>query len=526
MEVADFVQSEKTRKYDRQLRLWGEKGQEAIDKSHICLVGSSLQHLGSCGVLGTEVMRPLALAGCNRMTVVEPNQPVTERDTVNNFFLPPLTIGSMRGEAAMVGLIEMNDDLKAEYVDGKVEDILSGNVGGGPDKFFDKFSIVVTVNLEEKSLVALSKVLWAKELPMVVVKTVGLLGYIRLQFNEVFVTDPHTRDPIPSLQLTHPFPALSKHVLATIHATQTPSEYSKLPYPIVLSDMIGKWCQQHQEYPKTFQEKLKFKDLVKQEMREKYPNDFPENVEQALRAVNTLSGDEVLPSNLKALFEQVDSAPSSAPFFRVVSAMKRFYTQHGRLPVPGTMPDMAANTDTYIALQNVYRTQASEDAAEVYKLCMEDNKTTALEFQGVEPLVTLMCRNVRHLARLAGSCLAEEYTTARPAKTLANEWGDAARCYMLLRSSEATSGEVESIKKNVYDLLESWKFEHEESPLISDALLEEVATYGDSQIHTVCAFMGGCVAQEVIKLIQNQYIPLNNTLIYNAISGTTQSFTL
>ena len=39
---------------------------------------------------------------------------------------------------------------QAEYVDGKVEDILSGNVGGGPDKFFDKFSIVVTVNLEEK----------------------------------------------------------------------------------------------------------------------------------------------------------------------------------------------------------------------------------------------------------------------------------------------------------------------------------------------------------------------------------------
>ena len=56
-------------------------------------------------------------------------------------------------------------------------------------------------------------------------------------------------------------------------------------------------------------------------------------------------------------------------------------------------------------------------------------------------------------------------------------------------------------QKNVYDLLESWKFEHEESPLISDALLEEVATYGDSQVIVINFFLN--YTYEIFKNYEN-----------------------
>lgn len=38
--------------------------------------------------------------------------------------------------------------------------------------------------------------------------------------------------------------------------------------------------------------------------------------------------------------------------------------------------------------------------------------------------------------------------------------------------------------------------------------------------------IGGCVAQEIIKLITKQYIPINNTFIYNAITSETAVFNL
>lgn len=37
-------------------------------------------------------------------------------------------------------------------------------------------------------------------------------------------------------------------------------------------------------------------------------------------------------------------------------------------------------------------------------------------------------------------------------------------------------------------------------------------------------FKGGCISQELIKLITKQYKPINNTFIYNAITSETATF--
>lgn len=39
-------------------------------------------------------------------------------------------------------------------------------------------------------------------------------------------------------------------------------------------------------------------------------------------------------------------------------------------------------------------------------------------------------------------------------------------------------------------------------------------------------FSGGCAAQEVIKLITKQYVPLDNTFIFNSVTSTTATLRL
>jgi len=44
--------------------------------------------------------------------------------------------------------------------------------------------------------------------------------------------------------------------------------------------------------------------------------------------------------------------------------------------------------------------------------------------------------------------------------------------------------------------------------------------YGGCEPQTVAALIGGVAAQEAVKLLTHQYLPLDNTYIFNGINGT------
>ena len=56
---------------------------------------------------------------------------------------------------------------------------------------------------------------------------------------------------------------------------------------------------------------------------------------------------------------------------------------------------------------------------------------------------------------------------------------------------------------------------------IRENILEELTRYGASELHSISAFIGGCCAQEAIKLITHQYVPLDCVLVYNGIREAT-----
>jgi NEDD8-activating enzyme E1 regulatory subunit len=57
-------------------------------------------------------------------------------------------------------------------------------------------------------------------------------------------------------------------------------------------------------------------------------------------------------------------------------------------------------------------------------------------------------------------------------------------------------------------------------------VLYNSARYNGAELPNIASLMGGLVAQEVIKIITRQYIPVNNTCIYDGMNATTATYIL
>jgi amyloid beta precursor protein binding protein 1 len=59
---------------------------------------------------------------------------------------------------------------------------------------------------------------------------------------------------------------------------------------------------------------------------------------------------------------------SKETFWIIANAVKQFYAKHKSLPLPGSVPDMKAQSTVYVQLQNIYKSKARKDAAEVLEI--------------------------------------------------------------------------------------------------------------------------------------------------------------
>lgn len=231
---------------------------------------------------------------------------------------------------------------------------------------------------------------------------------------------------------------------------------------------------------------------------------------------------------------------SSEVLWILVRAVKEFIEQdnNGWLPVPGVIPDMTADTENFINLQNIYRAQALQDAELVYKraqqLLQELNLSSDLI---TDKDVKLFCREFASIAVLRGSCVADEYEKQPSTDVIVQleESNPLMLIYVALRALDKFKSECGSCPGEIYveadtarikaiacKLLNEWNVV---TPF-SDDWAHELCRYGGAEIHTTSAFAGGCIAQEIIKLITKQYKPINNTFIYNAITSETAVFKL
>ena len=72
-------------------------------------------------------------------------------------------------------------------------------------------------------------------------------------------------------------------------------------------------------------------------------------------------------------------------------------------------------------------------------------------------------------------------------------------------------------------MLKTWQLDEK---IVDKSHAEEMVRYGGCEMHTIAAIVGGVASQEIVKLITHQFVPLNNTYIFNGISGEAAVFEL
>lgn len=525
-------QSEKNKQYDRQLRLWGDHGQAALESGHLCLINAT--------ALGTEILKSIVLPGVGAITIVDHNM-VSEEDIGSNFFLECSSKGLNRASETLRLLLELNPAVQGHAVQEPTEQILKEN----PD-FFKSFSVVVATSLGEKIIQDLAQHLWDINVPLILCRSVGFLGSFRIQIKEHAIVETHPENEQIGLRLDVPFPALSEYLDSFDLDAIDLKDHGHIPWIVILYKAVQKWqLTNKNRWPMSRKEKNEIKEII-QEFIRKDENGIPieeENFEEALRAVNTALVPTFLPVKIQELLycsSATNLTKDSLPFWIMCSALRSFIEAEGKgkLPLRGVLPDMTASTEHFVKLQTIYRTQAAMETEIVYRKVKEI--VSQLHCENIsEAEVKLFCRHSHDLHLIKGSNIATEYQLGsnNVASYIARflEEPDVMMVhYILLRSAEMFRSEhcrapgewepeadISKLKTCVSKLLTDISC----SPFPKDDHIHEMCRYGGAEIHSVSAFLGGCIAHEAIKIVTKQYNPVNNTFIYDGASTNTATFT-
>uniref|UniRef100_A0A673YBZ6 NEDD8-activating enzyme E1 regulatory subunit n=1 Tax=Salmo trutta TaxID=8032 RepID=A0A673YBZ6_SALTR len=512
------TKASKEQKYDRQLRLWGDHGQEELENAHVCLINSTAS--------GTEILKNLVLPGIGSFTIVDGHK-VSGEDVGNNFFLSNNSIGRNRAQAATELLQELNTDVSGNFVEESPDKLLDND-----PEFFHRFTLVIGVQLPESTCLRLGSVLWNANVPFLVCRTYGLVGYMRLVVKEHTVIESHPDNALEDLRLDQPFAELKSHIQSYDLEGMGKKAHSTAPY------------DHNFQLPKNYKEKEAFKQLIRQGIlkNEKGTPEDEENFEEAIKNVNTALNPTKIPSSVDDLFngEQCNDITSQTPAFWVMTRAVREFVQNdgrGNLPVRGSIPDMIADSEKFINLQNVYREKAMQDASVVSK-----------HVESLLQSVGKVCKNAAFLRVVRCRSLAEEYSVETVNKdeitcTMDSADGEMV-LYLMLRSVDRfyqqhsrypgvynyqVEEDISKLKLCVNSLLQEYSL----NVSVKDDYIHElyvlfflgVGANVPSSICFQCVSLGSA-AQEAIKLITRQFVPFNNTFIYNAMSQTTATFQL
>ncbi|KAL9000123.1 MAG: hypothetical protein Q9169_001198 [Polycauliona sp. 2 TL-2023] len=535
----------KEKKYDRQLRLWAASGQQALEDAHILLLND-----GGPGVVGVETLKNLILPGIGNYTIVD-RTTVAEKDLGVNFFLTDDSLGKSRAEETCKYLTELNPDVNGYPVQESLNDFLEK----GPN-VLDKYNLVVFVASKQNNLLLrlVSDHCAGKALPLFYVHSLGLFSHFSAQLPDPFpIVDTHP-DPTSSqdLRLIEPWPELQDFAKSKTHNLGTLSnhDHGHVPYLLLLLRFLDDWRGSHDgQIPMEYREKKEFKSFVQSKARTDNAEGGEENFEEAAAAILKSLNKPSLPSGLREVFEDPSSKEpqnDSANFWLVANAIHKFHQTHGSLPLTGALPDMKAQSGDYIQLQNIYKAKARKDVDEVTQslrsMEAKMKRQTPVEAKEIESF----CKGAAFVKLIKGKPLPIHGPSSRIPQTLLDnilEDEDSLLPILVafqvydqwLQDSSGTSHKdneratTTAEENSTLDaLVQSARLlmdQHvdEIMPRI-EPTLEEFARASGAELHNISALTGGMVAQELIKVLTKQYIPIDNTCVFDGITSKSGVF--
>ena len=562
----------KERKYDRQLRLWAASGQEALENAKILLLNTG------AGVVGIETLKNLILPGVGSFTVVD-EAVVEEKDLGVNFFLSEDSLGKSRAEECAKFLKELNPEVKGQGIRSA-----SGVSSRWPILLLIRLQSLASFIPEipdiSPTLIllvgpsscahALSAYCLTKSIPLFYVHSIGFYSHFSVQIPSQFpIVDTHP-DPASTqdLRLLTPWPELVELVQRkTEKIDQLPDhEHGHVPYLLLLLHYLENWREGHDgKAPQNYGEKKEFKSLVEKGARISNPEGREENFDEAAAAVLKSLNPPSITSGLREVFESEDCKTPSAEserFWMIAHAVQKFHAKHELLPLPGTLPDMKAQSADYINLQNTYKKKARQDLAEVISTVRSTEERLKRKAPIDEKEVEAFCKGAAFVKLIRGRPLRFAQIHDKKTQRGMMDWSDSAKGLALeLQMPEESSLPI-YIAFLAYDHIQIHTATPSSEPSTSGESFNQAADYASSlltqlakqaglldevdlqplitqaenvlkeferaedaaELHNISALTGGMVAQEVIKVVTKQYIPVDNACVFDGIVSKTAVF--
>ncbi|KAM0255172.1 hypothetical protein ACHAQJ_006015 [Trichoderma viride] len=511
--------SDKERKYDRQLRLWAASGQAALESANILLINSGP------GTAGIETLKNLVLPGIGKFTIAD-NAVVQDVDLGVNFFLDESSLGKSRAQCCTELLLELNPEVDGVWNSTVADSASLQELLDAPEVFT---MIMYSLPLQPEMLQAIETYGRRHRTPLVAIHSVGFYSYFRITLPGTFpIVDTHPDETATTdLRLLAPWPALSEFASGMTKDIDNLDlyEHGHLPMVVILLHFLNIWKEEHGgAYPTAYSEKTAFRELVSNAMRRDNPEGGEENFEEAVAAVMKHVTLSPIPSSLKQVFDyqHKDEQQSKSSFWIIAEAMKEFYAEHQRLPVAGGLPDMKAQSNVYIQLQNIYKDKARQDANDIFTRAQRISRGENIDLAEVE----LFCTNARFIKLIntmgeeppnMGQIIERELSNDEIAAIAGPEMPMSLIPIYLALSVSSSSTSADDIIATVCQKAPALKGNERLTQVA-----QELSRAAGGELHNISAVTGGMVAQEIIKIITKQYVPIDNTCIFDGIESRCQ----
>lgn len=517
--------SAKERKYDRQLRLWAASGQRALEESHVLLIVGDENHGSNSSVAGVEALKNLILPSVGSFTIADPAQ-VTLPDLGVNFFLESDSLHKSRAEETRRLLSELNPDVTGHAITAPLAEWLPVQGSLKPYNL-----ILVSGPIPVEMLQRICAYALQNSIPAIYIQSAGFYASFSVQLPTEFpIIDTHP-DPesTQDLRILAPWPELDAAVdsLGDI-SSLSDHDHGHIPYILLLLYYLRQWKASHNgSVPSNFQAKTEFRELVRSGARTDNPEGGEENFDEACAAVLKSIGPPPIGSGCKEMLAMPSCttfSADSANFWVVANAIKTFYDTHGVLPLPGSLPDMKATSAEYIKLQSIYKAKARSDVAEVTATVRQIESSLSRETTIPDSEIEAFCRNASHVRVLTNPgyepfpslrlASGDPKTMSRLASLIQNDW-EALLPVFVAFNAKLNSSHLQDVTVVASD--------PETQENLTKAIAE-VERVSGGELHNISSVVGGMVAQESIKLLTRQYVPVDGTCVFDGIRSKSGVF--
>lgn len=342
----------------------------------------------------------------------------------------------------------------------------------------------------------------------------------------------------------------------------TAHDKGHIPYVCLLLHYIKQWTAQNEgKLPENYKDKTAVRKMVSDAGGDE--ENFHEASSAVLKSLNPPTPSSTVREILNAPEAQQLSANTSSSWF-IANAVQQFTSKHGVLPLAGGLPDMKAQSNDYIQLQKIYKDKARQDCAEVTVTVRQLEKQAARVSPVDEKEIENFCKGAGyiHLVRgrpfpivsagkpvefgdrakflvnqltmpdsLLGLYIAflafDEFVATHSDPTTATDGtsplvspGEPGTSDMGA-DSERLTGIAHKIIDNLINEAGTRIEDPEYSQVKEDVekLCVEITRAGGKELHNIASLMGGIVAQEIIKILTAQYVPVDNCCLFDGVTS-------